>query len=197
LFDSEKIWTAALYVLAISYTAYCSFIFGSLLASETDTLGALLKFGDTYGTIVTGAPVLVGVVVAKQQMDANRRQHVANVKRSLRQELECLANVSHFARSTTNASVMGAEIAATFSNQEKLYFYRPTKDELETWRPNVPPYIYGLVQTLREDIEALSKLNASKDLSTAEDSLDQAKTGAAEILACLSVHYRQLSQYWS
>lgn len=95
--ENEKAWTAVLYVLTVGYTAFCCLIFGWIWATEGGGVEALVAFGATYGTLLTGIPVLIAVIVAKQQLDANRRQHVANVKRGLRRELDLLDQMSDYA----------------------------------------------------------------------------------------------------
>lgn len=97
LSGNEKAWTAVLYVLTVVYTAFCCLILGWLLATESGGVEALVAFGESYGTLLTGIPVLITVIVAKQQLDANRRQHVANVKRGLRRELDLLDQMSDYA----------------------------------------------------------------------------------------------------
>lgn len=94
---SKKAWTAVLYVLTVGYTAFCCLVLGWLLATKGSIIEALVELGGSHGTLLTGIPVLVAVLVAKQQLDANRKQHVANVKRGLRRELDLLDQLSDYA----------------------------------------------------------------------------------------------------
>jgi len=97
LSGNEKVWTAVLYVLTVGYTAFCCLILGWIWATQGGGVEALVAFAGTHGTLLTGIPVLIAVIVAKQQLDANRRQHVANVKRGLRRELDLLDQMSDYA----------------------------------------------------------------------------------------------------
>lgn len=79
-----------LYVVTVSYVAFCCLILGWLLAINGSSVEALVEMGGTYGTLLTGVPVLIAVLVARQQLDAARKQHVATIKRSFRSELDAL-----------------------------------------------------------------------------------------------------------
>lgn len=87
-----------LYVVTVSYVAFCCLILGWLVATEDTVIEALVVLGGTYGTLLTGVPVLIAVLVAKQQLDANRRQHVATVKRSFKEQLDAIDEVRSFSR---------------------------------------------------------------------------------------------------
>ncbi len=87
------------------YIAVCAMAFGGLIISSPTVGKALLDFARDYGTLLAGIPVLVAVIVAKQQLDANRRQHLATVKRSFREELDALNSIKHFANRYTGYEV--------------------------------------------------------------------------------------------
>lgn len=199
MFDNEKIWTAALYVLAVSYAAYCSFIFGSLLASEPDTLGALLKFASTYGTMIAGVPVLVAVVVAKQQMDANRRQHVATIKRSFQEELDALHDISFFASEARDSSLQSASKNALNQGLEGLVIDCPDKTQLKMYRGVVPPHIAKLTATMSLETQALYEESTAEQPNheTIELRLNEIKTNSRVLLSFVDDRLKKLAENWS
>lgn len=103
--ENEQFSSSILYVATAVYVGVCAMVFGALYAKLPTFGEAFLLLVKDYGTILAGIPVLVAVVVAKQQLDANRRQHVATVKRSLREEIDSLNEVKFFASHYTGYEV--------------------------------------------------------------------------------------------
>ncbi|MCK4205281.1 hypothetical protein J3U99_10930 [Brucella pituitosa] len=103
--ENEQFSSSILYVATAVYVGVCAMVFGALYARQQSFGDAFLKLMADYGTILAGIPVLIAVVVAKQQLDANRRQHVATVKRSLREEIDSLNEVKFFASHYTGYEV--------------------------------------------------------------------------------------------
>ncbi|KAB2716644.1 hypothetical protein [Brucella intermedia] len=199
MFESEKIWTAVLFGLTVSYTAYCIFIFGFLLGSEVSTLDALLKFADTYGTIITGVPVLVAVVVAKQQMDASRRQHVATVKRSLKKELETLTSVEQLAKHVASTSYYeGAKLG--FKDGRSQYYYWTLPDDVKDSIRTLFNKNFGVqFDKLEKQLEKLSFSefypNSSPD--DIDKAFNESQILAGRVCRLVERERNHLSQYWS
>lgn len=113
-------------------------VMGALYAKSPNFVDAFLKLMETYGTILAGIPVLIAVVVAKQQLDANRSQHVATIKRSLKKELDALEALDAFATDVIEFSITRDELNASLANGSGVHFYRPSKRQLELWSEVCP-----------------------------------------------------------
>ncbi len=78
--ENEQFSSSILYVATAVYLAICTMVAGALTAQKPTFGDAFLLFFKDYGAILAGIPVLIAVLVAKQQLDAMRRQHRSNVK---------------------------------------------------------------------------------------------------------------------
>lgn len=88
--ENEQFSSAVLYVATAMYVGVCAMVFGALYAKLPSFGEAFLTLMKDYGTILAGIPVLVAVVVAKQQLDANRAQHYATMHLKFVDELKAL-----------------------------------------------------------------------------------------------------------
>jgi len=88
--ENEQFSSSILYVATAVYVGVCAMVFGALYAKLPTFGESFLVLMKDYGTILAGIPVLVAVIVAKQQLDANRRQHAATIKRSFKTEIDVL-----------------------------------------------------------------------------------------------------------
>lgn len=119
-----------MYVVTVSYVAFCCLILGWLVATEDTVIEALVVLGGTYGTLLTGVPVLIAVLVARQQLEANRRQHVANIKRSLKTELDSLERLAEIHNAHAKAeNSMSTEIGR-INNPNYIYFPPISSEEI-------------------------------------------------------------------
>lgn len=88
--------------VAIAVGFYCLILgisIGSMLdkgiCSGSD-YGCIEFWINRYQTLLTAFGVIFAVAIAKAQMDANRRQHVAQIKRSFQKELDALSLVNEY-----------------------------------------------------------------------------------------------------
>lgn len=102
--ENEQFSSAILYVATAVFVGVCAMVFGALYAKLPSFGEAFLTLMKDYGTILAGIPVLVAVVVAKQQLDANRRQHVATVKRSFKEEIDVMSAATFWCHSILSMS---------------------------------------------------------------------------------------------
>ncbi|MFC7067421.1 hypothetical protein [Brucella rhizosphaerae] len=109
--ENEQFSSSILYVATAVYVGVCAMVFGALYTRHQSFGDAFLKLMADYGTILAGIPVLVAVVVAKQQLDANRRQHVATIKRSVQKELDVLRAYEKLSETIQNLYVEDENIS--------------------------------------------------------------------------------------
>jgi len=94
-------------VLGIAVALYLAIItasFGGLVVSRPTIGQAILDAAKDYGSIIAGIPVFVAVLIAKQQLDASRRQHIATIKLGYRDELDGLQVAREIAKTYKNHS---------------------------------------------------------------------------------------------
>lgn len=95
--QEEDISWLFLWGATILYIAILCMSFAGLAVTKPTVGAAFLDFTKDYGSLLAGIPVLIAVLVAKQQLDANRRQHVATIKRSFQKELLLLDHLLDYA----------------------------------------------------------------------------------------------------
>ncbi len=184
-----------LYVVTVSYVAFCCLILGWLVATEDTVIEALVVLGGTYGTLLTGVPVLIAVLVAKQQLDANRTQHVAAIRRSFIKEINVLCAIRSYAVGVINYKERWFYKAS--SESDYPIFTTPSFDPMivDSW-PDVLP------SCLRDDIIRLEFLcmKVVEDHPHRQDFEAAIATPiylADKLIKSADEHQKQLSQYWS
>ncbi len=192
--ENEQFSSAILYVATAVYVGVCAMVFGALYAKLPSFGEAFLTLMKDYGTILAGIPVLVAVVVAKQQLDANRRQHVATVKRSFKAQLDAIEEMRSFIRRIR-----------TFprSNFVSVLSRYDLKDlHLFTMPPHVVNHITPLISN--NAIAAVNQINNllySIDPNSSQTDQDKAYIEVKSYLDILESlverEYFDLSQYWS
>jgi len=194
---NERFWTVVLYVVTVIYVAFCCLILGWLLAIKGSTVEALVEMGGAYGTLLTGVPVLIAVLVAKQQLDASRRQHVATVKRGLRSEIEAIDESERLLMSIINAPLETDDIFGREEHHVKNI--RIDADLVDGIRGNIPNKIHGLIVTLVGDIDGFNGRTLDTEIKRqrAEEVLAELKGDAGYVLRYVQEHRHYISQYWS
>jgi hypothetical protein len=196
--ENEQFSSAILYVATAVYVGVCAMVFGALYAKMPLFGEAFLAMMKDYGTILAGIPVLVAVVVAKQQLDAMRRQHVATVKRSLMERLDALSEVEKFSTEVlefqTGYSRMIAALSGTSVNTPSI-----PDDQIKEWKKYLP---FDLIKTIRiVDTFAFGLKSAldEKDMDheRVQNLLNLAHIQAKAVLRKVQVERSRLSQYWS
>ncbi|MBP2614788.1 hypothetical protein [Agrobacterium pusense] len=88
--EEESFSNALTIVTSAIYVAVVAATFAGLMVTEPTTGKAVLSWIRDFGAIIAGLPVIIAVVVAKQQLDASRTQHEATTRLQFRDELEGL-----------------------------------------------------------------------------------------------------------
>ncbi|MBO1025447.1 hypothetical protein IPU75_12035 [Ochrobactrum sp. SD129] len=197
--ENEQFSSSILYVATSVYVGFCAMVFGALCAKMPTFGEAFLDLMKNYGTILAGIPVLVAVVVAKQQLDANRRQHVATIKLQFRLELDALNKLEAFAEDLNTTSYSTYAIVASLSGYEGIYIGRPSSIDVEKYREFLPS---GVMYYCSLSIEQITlAINASKGVPYPShkslDHIEEAKKYATAMLEAIEHERARLSQYWS
>ncbi|KAB2679753.1 hypothetical protein [Brucella pseudintermedia] len=196
--ENEQFSSAILYVATAVYVGVCAMVFGALYAKLPSFGDAFLEMMKDYGTIITGIPVLVAVVVAKQQLDANRKQHVATIKRSLKTELDALDILSDFAQAVLQTSVASASIVAALASQKGIYISRPSKKYIDSLdgvlSDSVTSYAAIIWSRVGNAMDASTK---GEKFEIIEDHLRDAQLASATLLNIIGLERLRLSKYWS
>ncbi|WP_266018575.1 hypothetical protein [Brucella intermedia] len=194
--ENEQFSSAILYVATAVYVGVCAMVFGALYAKLPSFGDAFLAMMKDYGTIITGIPVLVAVVVAKQQLDASRRQHVATVKRSLKGQLDAIKTVRHFLTSIDKLVSQGID----YSNRNShLFVWLLDKEELEMIKEHLPSSISthceGCSQRVVKFIEDFH--DGTNERERLQSSLGLIASQAMLVKSRTDWLYQELSEYWS
>jgi hypothetical protein len=195
----DDISSLFLWGATILYIAILCMSFAGLAVTKPTVGAAFLDFTKDYGSLLAGIPVLIAVLVAKQQLDANRRQHVAQIKRGLREELEALEKLQKWAQNISNATMETASKGIFFEHTRRLYIFTQNVDEIEQWKGNLPNKLHQLALTFFDDISHFNKRIAKtqSQINFATDELEEIIKLAKEIEKDVNTHYAYLSQYWS
>ncbi|WP_266063819.1 hypothetical protein [Brucella intermedia] len=196
--ENEQFSSAVLYVATAVYVGVCAMVFGALYAKMPSFGEAFLAMMKDYGTILAGIPVLVAVVVAKQQLDANRRQHVATVKRSLMERLDALNGAEKYILSVLDFDPSRSRIAAALIGSD-IYVPNVPEKQSEDWTKNLP---YELVNTISTVDSIASIMQIALNRKTADQDflknvLSRLRDQASLSLTDIQTERQRLSQYWS
>lgn len=74
----------------VLYIAVLCMTFAGMIVTRPTVSAAFFEFTKDYGSLLAGIPVLIAVLVAKQQLDANRRQHAVQLYETKQSELDAL-----------------------------------------------------------------------------------------------------------
>lgn len=197
--EDDEFANAVLLVACVLYVGVIAAMFAGLLVTRPDAGSGLADWAKDYGAIIAGAPVLIAVWVAKQQLEANRRQHVATIKRSFQQELDALEELESFATSIIDITVSDAYDLAEQANLKGLYLPHPDMLLIKEWGSFVSRSISSHAEKLwlsAENTIGLSKL-PNPDQSAIRKSLDTSQLWASFLREACRERKMHLSQYWS
>ena len=174
-------------------------VFGALYAKLPTFGEAFLELMKNYGTILAGIPVLVAVVVAKQQLDANRRQHVATIKRSFKDELNALNTIHNFAQNLRNTDYQKARFYGSARGHSGISFPTLSREEFFIIKGFVPfDIVKSTEATLIEIEEAVTvSMNKSHPDTEVTNVISYVHQRAGFLLRDTSDELDRLSQYWS
>lgn len=184
-------------VIVFAFLGYLTFVAFLSTKPESETaVGWLLKFMDKYGAFLASIPVLFAVLVAKQQLDANRRQHVATVRRGFYKELEAI----RLAQEAMHAvlSMSATEIIKNCQSRQ-LMPSLITGDQATQVAGELPSRLADHI------LWCVSEVNLSTErygigsytLTQFEDRIRFIQVSAQIALNELDMLYEQIEQYWS
>jgi len=191
------VWSVALYVATVGYAAICSFVFGSLWASNGNFLDAALILAGTYGTLLAGVPVMVAVLVAKQQLDASRRQHVSVIRRSFKKELDAIEQLRSLAKAVLLASQTNSINA--FSQQGLAHIPIPFPDlnHLTLWREFLSNSLCSTAVACWTIAKSAVDIAEGRKEGDGANELLLSGDFAARLMIEVMREERHLAQYWS
>lgn len=196
--ENDEFSSAVLMVAVAVYVALTAMLFAGMVAAKPNIASAISTWAKDYGAIIAGVPVLVAVWVAKQQLDANRRQHVASVKRSFQKELACIAGAKDYARTILYFEENFASILGEISGiPPKIPNLLPGK-LVADWPDNVLPSLKSGLLTLH-NFATSARAEQDKDYQSeaSSNAVTVAKFFAGMIEAGAEGEYQSLAQYWS
>ncbi|KAB2694078.1 hypothetical protein F9K79_20850 [Ochrobactrum sp. Kaboul] len=181
------------------YMAVCAMAFGGMLVISPSVGQAFLDFAKDYGALVAGIPVLIAVIVAKQQLDANRDQHRATIKLSFQAELDALSDIAFFAAEARDSTIETASKTALNHGLEGLVIDCPDKAQLKKYRSVVPYHIAELTTRVSRETFALyeDSIEEGHDLNIIELRLDEIRTSSSVLLSFVDDRLKKLAENWS
>lgn len=196
--ENEQFSSAILYVATAVYVGVCAMVFGALYAKVPSFGEAFLTLMKDYGTILAGIPVLVAVVVAKQQLDAMRRQHVATVKRSLMERLDALNGAEKYILSVLDFNPDRSRIVASLVGSE-VYVPHVPEEQSEDWSKHLPYELVNTVTTVGSIAKIMGMVLNKKNIDQTflKDLLQRLRDQANNSLDDIHSERDRLSQYWS
>ncbi|MCX2696691.1 hypothetical protein [Ochrobactrum chromiisoli] len=197
--ENEQFSSSILYVATAVYVGVCAMVFGALYAKLPTFGEAFLVLMKDYGTILAGIPVLVAVVVAKQQLDANRRQHVAMVKRSLKEELDNLDRLREIYRSVAFAENSWSTKIGRISNSNYIQYPKISEEEVYKITRQFPFELRQNARLAAIFANRVNKLTEDGDYKSDEFLSEKSLLTNALIYFNSSIDREEerLSQYWS
>lgn len=195
----DDLSSTVLLVVVVLYVAIVAASFAGMLVTHPHDFLPMMDWAERYGAIIAGVPVLIAVWVAKQQLEANRRQHEATIKRSYHKELDALARIDDFAMTVTSTSWLEAKALAEFINRQGIYITMPSRSELDKVSEAAPQLIKEQAEFLWVAVTNLTMLSQSTewDESELEALLNNAKFRASVLRDNINDERVRLSENWS
>lgn len=196
--QEEDISWLFLWGATILYIAVLCMCFAGLAVTRPTVGTAFLDFTKDYGSLLAGIPVLIAVLVAKQQLDANRRQHVAQIKRSLKNELDAFEEMeAHF---SVLADLTKKDALTLGVNHIRRGFDPMLENDemFKKWSMYASSSLMELMKTTNKTfLDAECDFRKSGPSSTNDAMFNYAGLGAGMVLNFVHERQKQLSQYWS
>lgn len=193
--ENDEFSETLLLLCVVAYLLITAVAFGGVVSLSESAGAAIIDFLRDFGAILAGMPVLLGVLVAKRQLDANRRQHVANVKRSFRSELDALNALQRFADQVLKFDVAQAQVVAALLGSRRLAFSIPEASKFDRWREILPDRLMGIADSTRYFVEAATSAKKHDKIFRAD--IESARSEARALLDEIDLHLEHLSEYWN
>ncbi|WP_408914056.1 hypothetical protein [Brucella pseudogrignonensis] len=193
---------SSVYVFIVAVAIFCiilGFSFGATWrgsGSETAPFGWTEFWLNRYQT---GLTILAAIFIAKQQIDAGRKQHVAQIKRSFQKELDALQFFQSFALETINFRHDRSRFEANLRGQHGLHVTRPELEAMKKMFEYVPSNVTATAKTLWLQAERVSTMSGERDASDSQISpqLRGLIATAHNLNQQVENELARLSQYWS
>lgn len=156
--EEESFSNALTIVTSAIYVVILAAAFAGLMVTRTTTGEAVYTWVKDFGSIIAGLPVIVAVVVAKQQLDASRIQHEAAIKLQFKDELEGLQMAAEVASSLRTPKVLRSFL---FTSRKKI-----TDSEVESVAKSGSPEVIKAFADLKAVVNDGAKLARPKNLAT-------------------------------
>lgn len=195
----EDISWLFLWGATILYTVVICMAFAGMVVTRPTVGAAFLEFTKDYSTLLAGIPVLIAVLVAKQQLDANRRQHVSNVKRTFQKELDLIRRLRQMANNVDKKDV--AYFYGLSRQLKGLGEYLQKKEQrwLDMATDVIPDDIIEDAETIRRLIKQFCDdgHNGAPSQETLEERRARISNALVNFDLSLDRYHSSLAQYWS
>lgn len=194
--ENEQFSSSILYLATVVYVGVCAMVFGALYEKLPSFGDAFLVLMKDYGTILAGIPVLVAVVVAKQQLDANRRQHVATVKRSFKEPLDVLSAANLWV-SCLLAMSFDQQLENQHPDAAGFQIWPLNSTQIERGKSHLAPNFIFSFESLNQKIDEFQRRYMWGNECELRERYEVIQNHAFSLRERLNKEQNELSQYWS
>jgi hypothetical protein len=197
--ENEEFANVVLLVAIVIYIFIAAALYAGLAVKEPDLGAALGTWAKEYGSIIAGIPVLVAVLVAKQQLDEHRRQHVANIRRLYQRELEALFGVLSYSRHIIDSEKRVSALIDAVELYDHLPYPYMDAETPKRWRKVLPPPLFEFFDKMKDQTRKAVQLIGmdQPDLLSVKTELRAAAIRARKLEKDAQAELDRLSQYWS
>ncbi len=140
------------------YMAVCAMAFGGMLVTRPSAGQAFLDFAKDYGAIFAGIPVLIAVIVAKQQLDASRNTHRLTMLHQTKDRRDALSTARMFLRPFAENTTKELVDIFTGVFEANVDFFRIDDDSRSFYIRNLSPEIYTSLKYVEDTVVKLKGL---------------------------------------
>lgn len=196
--ENEQFSSAILYVATAVYVGVCAMVFGALYAKLPSFGEAFLGMMKDYGTVLAGIPVLVAVVVAKQQLDANRHQHNINVRLTFKDILTALGKIRRYCGTYTRFDLDDFIQIGDSEDHHGPLFTIVSEVDLDYIRLKLDSTFYGMLKQIKDELDAISfSFDHDEDIDTLRKRYGAVSKKAVYLVRLVNEEEKNISRYWS
>lgn len=193
---------SSVYVFIAAVAIFCIILGFSFGATWRGSVSETAPFGWTefwLNRYQTGLTILAAIFIAKQQIDAARKQHVAQIKRSFQKELNALSSSKAFVDRLQGYTFTKARIASLLVGTDGAFVPKLHHDEYAQLQNHLP---FEISHALKIAMNAGKMLQEKADAGeysgeVVADILKQADWIANYCIGLIDEEHRRLSQFWS
>ncbi len=163
--------------------------------SETAPFGWTEFWLNRYQTALT---ILAAIFIAKQQIDAARKQHNLNVRLSFEESLTALGKVRRYCGSYTRFDLddyiqMGDDV------DHHGPLFRDISDvDLEYIKSKLDSTFYVILKRIKEELDSIYiGFDNNEDIKTLRDRYNSVSDEAAHLVQLVNEAERNISHFWS